>query len=337
MARLLPPETAHNLTIQALKYGLAEVASKIKCPSNAGVTLKNSKLKLANRIGLAAGFDKNADVFDAMLKLGFGFVECGTVTPKPQAGNPSPRVFRLLEDEGVINRLGFNNKGLDRFVSKISASNNRIGPVGVNLGANKTSVEYGRANEDYITGMRAVWPYADYITLNISSPNTPGLRNLQYIDELRYFLDEVGTVAESMCRYEKFCPVFLKVAPDLEEEPISQIAKASLEAPYLHGLIVSNTTVSRPETLKSPNKAEYGGLSGKPLTNLSTKILKLFAGEVGDRLDIIGVGGVSATEDVQSKLEAGAQAVQLYTGLTYRGLNLIKELVSFQYETPSNK
>ena len=331
LAKLLPPETAHKWTIRALKYGLAEVATKVNCPSNASVTLKNSKLKLSNRIGLAAGFDKNAEVFDAMLKLGFGFVECGTVTPRPQSGNPSPRIFRLEEDQGVINRLGFNNLGLERFVRKLSASRNRLGPVGVNLGANRTSVEAGMANKDYIAGMRAVWLYADYITLNVSSPNTPGLRNLQYIDELKVFLDQIGTEAESLSRNEKFCPVFLKVAPDLEEKSIKQIAKVSLQAPYLHGLIVSNTTVSRPETMISGHREETGGLSGKPLMSLSTEILKAFASEIGDRLDIIGVGGIFDAENVQSKLDAGAQAVQLYTGLTFRGLDLINELISIQH------
>lgn len=333
MLRLLPPETAHNLTIRGLKLGLARIVPRVQHRPNAGITLKNSKLKLSNRVGLAAGFDKNADVFNAMLKLGFGFVECGTVTPIPQFGNAKPRIFRLTEDLGVINRLGFNNRGLEYFVRKLSTSPERIGPVGANIGANKASVEAGEASKDYVTGIKAVWKHADYITLNISSPNTPGLRDLQYIDELKNLLEQVGGVAEVQQKDEKFCPLFLKVAPDLDLTAVKEIAKVALEAPYLHGLIVSNTTISRPDMLMSVNGKQSGGLSGKPLMSLSTEILKAFYGEVGDNLDIIGVGGINSPEDVQIKLDAGAQAVQLYTGLTYFGFKLINDLLNQQGST----
>lgn len=327
LLKFLPPETAHNLTIRGLKLGLAKFVRRDQHPPNSGVVLKNSKLNLPNRIGLAAGFDKNAEVFNAMLRLGFGFIECGTVTPEPQSGNPLPRIFRLSEDQGVINRLGFNNHGLDKFVRNLALSTERIGPVGANIGANKASVEAGDASKDYVTGIKAVWPYADYITLNISSPNTPGLRNLQFVEELKSLLEQVGKVGSSLCEREKFRPLFLKIAPDMDDESIEQIARVSLDAPYLHGLVVSNTTVSRPGSLSSRYSEESGGLSGKPLTALSTEILKAVASEVGDRLDLIGVGGIFDAEDLQTKLDAGAQAVQLYTGLTFRGFDLIDELV----------
>ena len=331
LLQLFPPETAHNLTIRGLKLGLAKFVPRGQSPPNPRVVLKNSKLNLPNRIGLAAGFDKNAEVFNAMLRLGFGFIECGTVTPEPQSGNPSPRIFRLSEDQGVINRLGFNNHGLDKFARNLALSTERTGPVGANIGANKASVEAGEASKDYITGMKAVWPYADYITLNISSPNTPGLRNLQFVDELKNLLEQVGLVASSLCQSEKFRPLFLKIAPDMDDTSIEQIARVSLEAPYLHGLVVSNTTVSRPSSLSSRYTEELGGLSGKPLMTLSTEILQAVACEVGDRLDLIGVGGIFGSEDVQTKLDAGAQAVQLYTGLTFRGFDLINELVRSEY------
>ena len=331
LLKFFPPETAHNLTIRGLKLGLAKFVPRGQYPPNSRVVLKNSKLNLPNRIGLAAGFDKNAEVYNAMLRLGFGFVECGTVTPEPQSGNPSPRIFRLSEDQGVINRLGFNNLGLGKFTRNLSLSTERTGPVGANIGANKASVEAGHASKDYITGIKAVWPYADYITLNVSSPNTPGLRNLQFVDELKNLLEQVGLVALSLCQSEKFRPLFLKIAPDMDDKSIEQIARASLEAPHLHGLVVSNTTVSRPGSLSGRYREERGGLSGKPLGAMSTEILKAVASEVGDRLDLIGVGGIFGSEDVQTKLDAGAQAVQLYTGLTFRGFDLIDELVKSEY------
>ena len=332
LLRLFPPETAHNLTIQALKLGISNLSPRLNIPENAGVILKNSKLHLPNRIGLAAGFDKNAEVFDAMLRLGFGFVECGTVTPKPQIGNPSPRVFRLPEEKGVINRLGFNNCGLDFFVRRLSASKVRKGLVGANVGANKTSVEAGNADQDYVFGVKAVWNYVDYITLNISSPNTPGLRNLHYVDSLKKLLDKVGEVAASLSRNQRFCPIFLKISPDLDDVNIKQLAEIALNAPYLHGLIVSNTTVTRPDSLTNRVGEEVGGLSGKPLMPLSTQTLKSFASEVGGELDLIGVGGISSPKDVQTKIDAGAQAVQVYTGLTFNGLKLIADLVKTDFK-----
>lgn len=331
LLRLFPPETAHNLTIQALKLRISNLLPRLNIPENAGVILKNSKLHLPNRIGLAAGFDKNAEVFDVMLRLGFGFVECGTVTPKPQTGNPSPRVFRLQHDSGVINRLGFNNRGVDYFVKQFSTREKCKSIVGANVGANKASVEAGNADRDYVFGVKAVWNYVDYITLNISSPNTPGLRNLQYVDILKKLLDEIEEVAESLSQDLGFRPIFLKVAPDIDKQNIKQIAKIAVDAPCLHGLIVSNTTITRPESLYDRNRNEVGGLSGKPLMELSTHTLRLFANEVADELDLIGVGGITSPDDVQAKLHAGAQAVQVYTGLTFNGLKLIADLVKTVY------
>ncbi|MEL6473613.1 MAG: quinone-dependent dihydroorotate dehydrogenase [Pseudomonadota bacterium] len=326
VARKLPAEAAHSVTIKALKAGLGVPLNTPDDPPALGVTLKRSGLNLSNPIGLAAGFDKNADVFAAMLKFGFGFVECGTVTPKPQPGNPRPRVFRLPEDRGVINRLGFNNHGLDYFVRRLKHETVRRGPVGANVGANKANMEANTPGPDYIAGMNAVWRYADYLTLNISSPNTPGLRGLQDGDALIRLLDQCGTAAKTLDRDYGFRPVFLKVAPDLDEEAIKQIAATALNAPYLHGLIVSNTTIARPDTLNGKHKGQAGGLSGAPLMDKSTEVLKAFSGEIGDKLDLIGVGGISSGADVHAKLKAGAQAVQLYSALVYEGPGLVQRL-----------
>ena len=321
-ARQLDPETAHILTIKGLKRMPIMPASQT---SNEGleVTLPRSGLKLANPIGLAAGFDKNAEVFVQMLKFGFGFVECGTVTPLPQPGNPRPRLFRLSEDKAVINRMGFNNEGLDPFVRRLKRYPSRIGPVGANVGANKASED---RIADYVKGVSAVWDSADYITINISSPNTPGLRGLQDKGMLEDLLGRVGEAALMLEKANGKRPIFLKVAPDLDDAAISEIVEVVKAAPYLHGVIVSNTTIARPETLKSSHKAEAGGLSGKPLFEASTEVLKAFATPLRDEFDIIGVGGISSAEDVMLKLDAGAHAVQLYSAMAYTGPSLVREI-----------
>jgi len=324
LARLLPPEAAHTATISALSRGIGVPSAPPSRSRDLGVKLPVSGLELPNPVGLAAGFDKNAEVFSAMLKFGFGFVECGTVTPLPQAGNPKPRLFRLREDGAVINRMGFNNEGLGPFVQRLSARKREDGIVGANVGANKLSED---RVADYVTGMQAVWPHADYITLNISSPNTPGLRGLQDKSALEDLLGRCGTTGEALKAQSGFVPIFLKVAPDLDDLAIAEIAAAARAAPYLHGLIVSNTTLARPETLQSEHKSEAGGLSGAPLMAKSTEVLAAFKGEVGDRLDLIGVGGISSASDVRAKLEAGAQAVQLYSALALRGPGLITQIL----------
>ncbi|MEN0079473.1 MAG: quinone-dependent dihydroorotate dehydrogenase [Pseudomonadota bacterium] len=323
-ARRLPPEFAHSATISALARGIAVPSSPPSGARSHPTKLPVSGLVLPNPVGLAAGFDKDAQVFSAMLAFGFGFVECGTVTPRPQAGNPRPRLFRLREDKGVINRMGFNNGGLDDFVARLQGRDRSAGIVGANVGANKDSPD---RTADYVTGLEAVWPYADYVALNISSPNTPGLRGLQDKGALDELLGRCGEAAMGLAASKGFVPIFLKVAPDLDDHAIGDIAAAAKQAPFLHGLIVSNTTLARPETLRSRHANEAGGLSGAPLREASTRVLSAFSAEIDGALDLIGVGGVSSAEDVREKLAAGASAVQLYSALAFEGPGLIGRIL----------
>ena len=324
LLRTLDPETAHNLTIDRLARGIGVPSSPpviTRHPALA-VTLPVSGLTLPNPVGLAAGFDKDARAFAAMGRFGFGFVECGTVTPLPQPGNPKPRLFRLREDKAVINRMGFNNGGLEHYVARLAADTTRVSPVGANVGANKTSDD---RIADYVTGLTAVWPHADYVTLNISSPNTPGLRGLQDRGALEDLLGRCGEAARALAAARRL-PVFLKVAPDLDEKAIAEICDVALAAPYLHGLIVSNTTLARPDSLTSRHRSETGGLSGAPLFRASTDVLAAFAGTLNGRLDLIGAGGVASAEHALEKLRAGASAVQLYSALAYSGPELVSDI-----------
>jgi dihydroorotate dehydrogenase len=283
------------------------------------VTLRVSGLTLPNPVGLAAGFDKNAEVASAMLGFGFGFVECGTVTPRPQAGNPRPRLFRLTADRAVINRMGFNNDGLDAFARRLKASRG-AGVIGANVGANKDSED---RIADYVAGVRAVWANCSYVTINISSPNTPGLRGLQDRGALEDLLGRVGEAAQVLEAQAGKRPVFLKVAPDLDDRAIEDICEISLAANGLTGLIVSNTTLERPATLRSAGSKESGGLSGAPLLQTSTRVLAAFAKRLGGRRDLIGAGGIANADDVLAKLAAGADAVQLYSALVFEGPGLV--------------
>ena len=273
-------------------------------------------MDLPNPIGMAAGFDKNAEAPDALLAAGFGFVECGSVTPQPQPGNPKPRIFRLSEDRAVINRLGFNNEGLDAFARRLQQRARR-GVVGANVGANKDSADRAA---DYVAGMQRVWAHASYITANISSPNTPGLRGLQERGALE---DLLGRLREARAPLEAAHgrrPLFLKVAPDLDDAAIRDIADLAL-AFALDGLIVSNTTIARPP-LRSPQRDEAGGLSGRPLFSPSTEILRAFALALSGRLPLIGVGGVENGATALAKIKVGASAVQLYSALVFDGPGL---------------
>lgn len=305
----LDPERAHSLTLAALASGLGPSAPRFD--PILGVRLAG--LTLPGPIGLAAGFDKNAAVPGALLRPGFGFVEVGTVTPRPQAGNPRPRIFRLADDGAVINRLGFNNAGLDAAVANLRKPR-RAGVVGVNIGANKDSVD---RVADYAVTARAMRGLADYITANISSPNTPGLRGLQDGAAL-------AELVSAVLREAGHTPVFVKVAPDLDAAQIAAIARVALDA-GIAGLIVSNTTLARP-TLRSPAAGESGGLSGAPLFGPSTEILRAFARATGKALPLIGVGGVASGAQAYAKLRAGASAVQLYTGLIYHGPGLARRI-----------
>ena len=313
----LPAETAHGLTIRALAAGLGPSADD---PDDPVLATTVAGLRFANPIGLAAGFDKNGQVPDAMLRLGFGFVEVGSVTPRPQPGNPRPRVFRLRPDRAVINRLGFNNHGMAAVAARL-ARRGRAGPgvLGVNVGANKDAVD---RVEDYVAGIDRFARLADYLTVNISSPNTPGLRAMQSRAALDDLLARVVAARDGAAADGPPTPLFLKIAPDLTDEDARDIADVAL-ARAVDGLIVSNTTLARPDTLTSPHRGQAGGLSGRPLFTASTRVLADMYRLTEGRLPIVGVGGVSSGGDAYAKIRAGASLVQLYTALVYEGPGLV--------------
>jgi dihydroorotate dehydrogenase len=312
--RGLDPEDAHGLAILGLKLGLGPTGG----PDDPILATSLAGLPLPNAVGLAPGFDKDAQVFGPMLRAGFGFVECGTVTPRPQAGNPRPRLFRLSEDRAVINRMGFNNRGLEAFAGRLAARG--PGVVGANIGANKDSED--RVG-DYVAGLRRLWGLASYFTINVSSPNTPGLRALQTRAALDELLGRLAEARDALSAAGR-APLFLKVAPDLESGEIESIAETCL-AHGLAGIMVSNTTVSRP-ALKSRFAGEAGGLSGAPLTALSTRVLDEFAQAAAGRLVLVGVGGIGSGADAYAKIRAGASAVQLYSALVFEGPGLVTRI-----------
>ncbi|MEP6827299.1 MAG: quinone-dependent dihydroorotate dehydrogenase [Aestuariivirga sp.] len=308
----LDAEQAHRLTIQALKHGPQLGTGPIASPS-----LKRHVfgLEFPNPVGLAPGFDKNAEVPDAMLAQGFGFVEIGTVTPLPQAGNARPRLFRLSEDGGVINRMGFNNEGHAVVLQRLLERRARGGIVGVNIGANKDSAD---RIADYVRGIEVFEEVANYITINISSPNTPGLRNLQAKDDLQHLLSRINATRKTKK------PMLLKIAPDLAEDELSDVAQIC-GGGAVDGVIISNTTLAR-DGLTSSLAKEAGGLSGKPLFERSTHCLKVFHQMAGGKIPLIGVGGIHDTTSAKAKLAAGASLVQLYSALVYQGPALVREI-----------
>lgn len=306
-------EFAHGLAIRALKSGLMP-ADRRDDPRSLEVHIWGRTLP--NPIGLAAGFDKNAEVADAALGLGFGLVEIGSVTPRPQEGNPRPRLFRLPEDRGVINRMGFPGYGLEAARARLAARPRR-GFVGVNVGANKDSADRAA---DYVTGCVALAPYADYLVCNVSSPNTPGLRNLQGRTELASLLKRVQDAIAS-----KPVPLVVKIAPDATDEDLDDIVFVCRDL-GLDGIIVGNTTLSRPPSLKSERRGETGGLSGAPLTALSTEVLRKTALRVERQFPLIGCGGVGSGADAYAKIRAGATLVQLYSAMVYEGPPLIRRI-----------
>ena len=308
--QILPAEDAHRATIAALRAGLGPRAPA----GDPALAVDLAGLRLPNAVGLAAGFDKNAEVAKAMLAAGFGFVECGTVTPRPQAGNPRPRLFRLAEDRAVINRMGFNNDGVERFAANLGRRG--AGIVGANIGANKDAED---RIGDYVTGLTRLWGLADYFTVNVSSPNTPGLRALQTGAALQAL---VGRIAEARKPLDGHAPVFLKVAPDLHGAEIEAIAEAVAGAGF-DGIIVGNTTLSRPDELASAHRGEAGGLSGAPLMARSTRVLADFHAVAKGRFVLIGVGGIASGADAYAKIRAGASAVQLYSALAFQGPGLV--------------
>jgi dihydroorotate dehydrogenase len=315
----LDPEDAHGLAIRGLELGLGP---RDLGPDDPILAVELAGLPLPNCVGLAAGFDKNAQAPDALLAAGFGFVECGTVTPLPQAGNPRPRLFRLTQDRAVINRMGFNNAGLEAFAGRLERRRGRGGIVGANLGANKDATD---RIADYVTGLERLWRLADYFTINISSPNTPGLRALQGRAALDELLGRLNAARAGLTAGDRRRPVFLKVAPDLEADEPAAIIGACLD----HGVdavIVSNTTLARPESLVSAGRGEAGGLSGAPLLEPSTEMLRRFAEVAEGRIALIGAGGVASGADALAKLRAGAGAVQLYSAMVYEGPGLVARI-----------
>ena len=312
--RILPPEAAHDMTLRAL--GLLPV--RRAGPDNPSLRISAFGKSFPNPIGLAAGFDKDARVIRPLLGFGFGFVEIGSVTPRPQIGNQRPRIFRLAEDKAVINRLGFNSRGA-RYVARRLARFRRRheGLVGVNLGKNKESKS---AAEDYAIAAAQLAAYADYLVINVSSPNTPGLRTLQRIQELDLILAEVKKAIG-----QPVPPLLIKIAPDLTDEDKEDIATA-VPRWQVAGLIISNTTVARPEALKSARKSEAGGLSGPPLFPASTETLHEFYALTSGQVPLIGVGGIASGADAYTKIRAGASLVQLYTGLVFSGPGLVAEI-----------
>lgn len=315
LLHLLPPERAHRAAIRLLPW-----LPPRRLPQRPALRVRLAGLDLPHPLGLAAGFDKDAEVPAALLRQGFAFVEVGTVTPRPQIGNPRPRLFRLVEDEAVINRMGFNNAGAEEVARRLTGRDPTRGVVGVNIGINKDAAE---PVADYCAGLKRFQALADYVTVNVSSPNTPGLRALQRHDALDGLL---GALAATRARLAARKPLFLKVAPDLAAEEVADIAALAL-AHGIDGLIVANTTVARPSGLRSVHASEAGGLSGRPLLGPSTRLLAQFAIELRGRLPLIGVGGVASGHDAYAKIRAGATAVQLYTALVYGGLGIVERIL----------
>jgi len=318
LLRGLDPETAHRLTVRALAAGLGPRTASTP-PAPLAQTLMG--LDFPHPVCLAAGFDKSAECWRALLGLGVGAVEVGTITPRPQAGNPRPRLFRLPDDDAVINRNGFNNDGLDAAAERLRRHHRRTGVVGINLGANKDTPD---PVDDYRFGARMLSPLADYITVNVSSPNTPGLRDLQGAGALGRLLDAVTEARAEACDGAG-PPILLKIAPDLADGQLEAIVETAIAA-GMAGLIVSNTTVARPESLRSAARDEAGGLSGRPLFDPSTRLLAQARMLAGDRLVLVGVGGVEDGATAYAKIRAGASLVQLYTALVYKGPGLFRRI-----------
>ncbi len=314
LVQRLPPETAHRAAILGLKFAPPPAARA----ADPRLAVSVVGLRFPNPLGLAAGFDKNAEVPGPMLRLGFGFVEVGTLTPKPQPGNPRPRLFRLREDGAVVNRFGFNNEGFDRARARLERRPKGI--LGVNVGANKDAAD---RIADYALGVKTFAPLADYLTINVSSPNTPGLRDLQRKDA---FDGLVARALEARDETAPRRPLFVKIAPDLDDRELADIF-AILLARGVDGLIVSNTTVARPASLRSPHRAEAGGLSGRPLFAPSTRLLARARLALEGRVALIGCGGVADADSALAKIEAGADLVQLYTGLALGGVVVVAAIL----------
>ncbi len=320
------PEVAHSLAIKALKLNNIPYS---KPKDNHILETTFCEKKLSSPIGVAAGFDKNAEVYNPLFNLGFGFVEVGTITPKPQFGNPKPRVFRLEEDEALINRLGFNNSGSER-ISQTIKENNKKGFLGINIGPNKDSKD---RVEDYLICFRKFYNLADYITINISSPNTENLRDFHNQDELNSLIDKLKNEKKEL---NSNIPLAIKVSPDLNDDQINEVSKIIMDQ-EIGIIIVSNTTDKNRENLKNINKLEKGGLSGKPIEKISNEAISKFYKILKDKTKIIGVGGVSNGQDAFEKIISGATLVQLYTGMVYRGPRIASKISAELIDLLKNK
>ena len=328
----LPPETAHNLAMSALSSARHLPGMATPLAGKQSTFLGNT---LLNPIGLAAGLDKNAEAVLGLARCGFGFVEVGTVTPLAQPGNPKPRMFRLPEHDALINRMGFNNHGMHAMARRLSAvrESGRLNGtlLGVNLGKNKDTPN-DEAVTDYVKGMDCLHTYADYFTINLSSPNTPGLRALQHGDALRTLLSQVKERQLALAGGSKPVPLMLKVAPDLDEAEVGQIAEQLIACEF-DGLIATNTTLARDAVAGHQHAVEQGGLSGAPLTQRSVDVVWQFRRELPEQVTIVGVGGIGGAQAAQAMLDAGAQALQIYTSFIYKGANLVRNLVNSTAET----
>ena len=326
----LDPERAHDITLDAIATLQGTPMQCLWAQPRQGSPLKLAGLTFPNRIGLAAGLDKNGRCIDGFGAMGFGFIEVGTVTPKAQPGNPKPRMFRLPEADALINRMGFNNEGLDAFLRNVQRARSfraSGGILGLNIGKNAaTPIE--QAADDYLLGLEGVYPHADYVVVNISSPNTKNLRALQSDEALDALLGSLQRRREQLARqHGRQVPIFLKIAPDLDETQVQVIA-ATLRANGIDGVIATNTTIARDAVKGLPHADEAGGLSGRPVFQASNAVIRQLRAALGPAYPIIGVGGVMRAEDARAKIEAGADLVQVYTGLIYRGPALVPACAS---------
>lgn len=322
----LDAESAHHLSMKALRLAeKSRVLSMLASSTLEGESVEVMGLRFPNRIGLAAGLDKEGNTIDALGRLGFGHIEIGTITPKEQPGNDMPRLFRLVEHEAVINRMGFNNPGIDVGVLNVLRSNRYQGIVGINIGKNKVTPNKNAA-VDYLSCLRKAYLVADYIVVNLSSPNTPGLRDLQGVEEsarlLEVLKEEQAVLAK---QHERQVPLVFKVAPDLDENHMRDLSRVFIDG-GLDGLIATNTTLDRQAVAGHHRAGEAGGLSGKPLMDKSTMVLQAFHSHLGGKIPIIGVGGISSLEDAREKLKAGASLVQIYSAFIYQGPHLVREI-----------
>jgi len=322
----LDPETAHLLTLNGLARVHRLGGDRLQGKQQNSNPISVMGLNFPNRIGLAAGMDKNGDYIDGLASLGFGFIEIGTVTPFDQPGNPKPRLFRLPQSMAIINRMGFNNKGIDYLVDRVKETQ-FAGILGVNIGKN-LNTPIDRAISDYLIGLKKVYRHADYITINVSSPNTKNLRQLQQRGEMKALLEQLKSEQQSLKHiHDKYVPLVVKIAPDLGNEELSQIAQQLLDF-EIDGVIATNTTISRSGVEKLPNASESGGLSGAPLKNKATEAVSALYAVLQEKIPIIAAGGIMNGLDAREKIEAGAKLVQVYTGLVYRGPGLVREVLT---------